>query len=154
MEERTNAGFPAGAVGGVLAVAASFVGFGSIALSGGSLAGTGGVAIVLVFAAGVVALFGPRLVETLVVADALLALALLMEMFDGIAGAYLAPLVLLVFATMRSGQLPERDSLSAGRADSRPVPRAVLAGEWDRDHPTSGAALRGATSGEMVRRAG
>src|SRR5439155_16774733 len=97
----------AGSIGGVLAVAAGVAGTTSQAARGGSASAITWVTLAFVTVAGMVALARPRVVEALVVADALVAISLLIEVFGRLGRLYLPGLLFLVFVTRRGGERAE-----------------------------------------------
>jgi hypothetical protein len=155
VELRTHAKLTAGALGGVLAITSAAAGFIAHLSSPGSLVSTTGLSLLFVLVAGAIVLARPTLVEALVVADALVALSVIIEMFSRLGVLYLPSLLLFVFATMRSEDLPERAERPA-RAPMQPM----IASQWDRmraQREASAPEVIGevpAASAETLRRAG
>jgi hypothetical protein len=143
-----------GSVGGAVAIAASVAGVVSQLMTGGPLSNVTGLTLLLVFVAGGIALVRPNLVEALAVADALVAIALVMEMFGRLGALYLPALLLLVVATMRAEHLPERETPAMPLRAPRPLPRPMLASEWDRMRGARAKAFSETASAETLRRAG
>ena len=112
-----------GALGGAVAIGAAVAGAATEATGSEPTSDLGGLTLLIVFAAGVVALTRPWRIEALAAADALVALALTLEMFSRLGMLFVPVLVLLGFATLRARGLEARD-----------VPEAVkpiLIGDWD-----------------------
>jgi hypothetical protein len=155
VELRSDGKLRAGSLGGVLAVTAAFAGFVSQLATGGAVGGTTGLTLVFVLAAGVIALLRPNLIEALVVADVLVALSVLIEMLGRLGLLYLPSLMLLVFATMRAEELPEREARQVAAA----IP-PMIASQWDRIRMRREASAPEsigevpAASAESLRRAG
>jgi hypothetical protein len=140
-----------GAVGGVLALVASMTGAMTEAMGRSPVSDTGGLTVMLVFVAGIVALARPRQVQVLVVSDTLVALALTIEMFGRLGMLYVPVLMVLVLGTMRA-----REPQVAGKAATEPAPqpvRPMLAADWDLGQRTR-EALPDVVTGETLRRAG
>ena len=143
----------AGSIGGVLAVAAGVAGTVSQAARGGSASAITWVTLAFVTVGGMVALARPRVVEALVVADALVAISLLIEVFGRLGLLYLPGLLFLVFATMRGEERTEVEE--AAPATVQPI----LAWQWEKliaNPPPAPVAIRDVPTGsaEALRRAG
>jgi hypothetical protein len=143
-----------GSIGGAVAIAASVAGVVSQLMTGGPLSNVTGLTLLLVFVAGGIALARPNLVEALAVADVLVAIALLMEMFGRLGALYLPALLLLVVATMRADHLPDRKTPTMPLRATRPLSGPMLASQWDRMHQARADAFRETASAESLRRAG
>jgi hypothetical protein len=116
-------------LGGIVAIAAAASGFVSQLQNSGPLSNTTGLTLLMVGAAGLVAVLWPRQVETLAFADVLVGLALIVEMFGRLGMLYMPAMVLLLIGTTRA-----RDELEPAEPVSQPVvtQRAMLASEFDR----------------------
>jgi cytochrome c oxidase subunit IV len=143
----------AGSLGGLLAVGAGVVGFVWEAARGGPLSTLSALTLALVTAAGAVALARPRVIEALVVADALLAISVLIEVFGRLGLLYLPSLVVLVVATMRA---EERARVEQETEGSLLQPMLAWQEKLIANPPPAPVAIRDVPTGsaETLRRAG
>ena len=147
-----------GALGGALAIAGSLAGAATTGFRSGS-SDFIAVSAAMVLIAGLVAVTCPRRTSTLIGADALVAVALTIELFSGLALLYVPALLFLLFGTIRARDPMERGMPIATHA---PAQRPMLTTEWERIRkrrrpvPARGAApaIRRSASAESLRRAG
>ena len=163
--ERFRPRLELGTYGGVVAIAGPVAGLCSQLAVGGPLA-LPGLTVAMVLAAGIIALTRPRQVQALAVADALVGLALLIEMFSVLGVVYLAVLLLLVAATLRADEQPRPRAEPAARETPlarlvAPQVKPMLATDWEQWVERRRQAVLSrprrepaATTGETYRRAG
>jgi len=138
----------------MLAIGAGLVGFTWHAARGGPLSIYSGLTLAFVTAAGAIALVRPRVVEALVVADALVAISVLIEVFGRLGVLYLPSLLILVLATMRAEERSKVEEETAGS-----ILQPMLAWQWEKliaNPPPAPVAIRDVPTGsaEALRRAG
>jgi hypothetical protein len=144
----------AGTIGGLSAVAAGVVGIVVPAARGSTFSGVTALTLVFVLAGGAIALARPKLIEALTVADALVAIAVLIEVFGRLGLLYLPSLLFLVLATMRAEERKDAEKELAPQTI-----RPMLAWQWEKliaNPPPAPVAIREVptTSAEALRRAG
>ncbi|MFN2545171.1 MAG: hypothetical protein ABR600_11485 [Actinomycetota bacterium] len=130
MKARTAPLLSLGTLAGVVAIAAAVAGGATEATGSAPASSLGALTLLIVFAAGAVAVVRPRQVEALASADVLVSIAIVLELFSRLGMLYVPVLLLLGFATLRTRAAEER------RAD-REAAAPIFAGQWGQRRSTT-----------------